>query len=63
MSRMASSQQELKIQWNTLTEHHKESEGVYNEALKQERSEQDFGWNSDKNEEKMQNLRNVEREG
>ncbi|MEH3638108.1 conjugal transfer protein TraG, partial [Escherichia coli] len=56
---MASSQQELKTQRNTLAEQHKESEGVYNEALKQERSEQKFGWNSDKDEENMQRLRDA----
>ena len=56
---MASSQQELKTQRNTLAEQHKESEGAYNEALKQERSEQKFGWNSDKDEENMQRLRDA----
>lgn len=56
---MASSQQELKTQRNTLAEQHKESEGVYNEALNQERSEQTFGWNSDKDEEHMQRLRDA----
>ncbi|PAX78554.1 conjugal transfer mating-pair stabilization protein TraG [Citrobacter sp. TSA-1] len=56
---MASSQQELNAQRNTLAEQHKESEGVYNEALNQERSEQTFGWNSDKDEENMQRLRDA----
>ena len=56
---MASSQQELKTRRNTLAEQHKESEGVYNEALNQERSEQTFGWKSDKDEENMQRLRDA----
>lgn len=56
---VASSQQELNTQRNALAEQHKESEGVYNEALKQERSEQTFGWNSDKDEENMQRLRDA----
>lgn len=56
---VASSQQELNTQRNALAEQHKESEGVYNEALNQERSEQTFGWNSDKDEENMQRLRDA----
>ena len=56
---MASSQQELKTQRNTLAEQHKESEGAYNEALKQEHSEQSFGWNSDKDEENMRHLKDI----
>lgn len=56
---MASSQQELNTQRTTLAGQHKESEGAYNEALKQERSEQKFGWNSDKDEENMRRLRDA----
>ncbi|ECO0045096.1 conjugal transfer protein TraG, partial [Salmonella enterica subsp. enterica serovar Infantis] len=57
---VASSQQELKTQRNTLAGQHKESEKAFGEALAQEREKQKSGtWNSDKDEENMQRLRDA----
>lgn len=63
---MASSQQELKTQRNTLAGQHKESEKAFGEALAQEKEKQkplplspSGAWNSDKDEENMQRLRDA----
>ncbi|TQO04766.1 UNVERIFIED_ORG: conjugal transfer mating pair stabilization protein TraG [Citrobacter freundii] len=56
---MASSKKALGTEREALSEQHKKSEDAYNEALNQESSEQKFGWNSDKDEENMQRLRNA----
>ncbi|EFM6411474.1 conjugal transfer protein TraG, partial [Escherichia coli] len=57
---MASFQQELNTQRNTLAGQHKEGEKAFGEALAQEREKQKpFAWNSDKDEENMQRLRDA----
>ncbi|EHV6763333.1 conjugal transfer mating pair stabilization protein TraG [Salmonella enterica subsp. enterica serovar Johannesburg] len=63
---VASSQQELKTQRNTLAGQHKESEKAFGEALVQEKEKQkplplspSGAWNSDKDEENMQRLRDA----
>ncbi|ENQ1523753.1 conjugal transfer mating pair stabilization protein TraG [Salmonella enterica] len=63
---VASSQQELKTQRNTLAGQHKESEKAFGEALAQEKEKQkplplspSGAWNSDKDEENMQRLRDA----
>ncbi|EER9981435.1 conjugal transfer mating pair stabilization protein TraG [Escherichia coli] len=63
---MASSQQELKTQRNTLAGQYKESEKAFGEALAQEKEKQkplplspSGAWNSDKDEENMQRLRDA----
>lgn len=63
---MASSQQELKTQRNTLAGQHKEGEKAFGEALAQEKEKQkplplspSGAWNSDKDEENMQRLRDA----
>lgn len=64
--KMASSQQELKTQRNTLAGQHKEGEKAFGEALAQEKEKQkplplspSGAWNSDKDEENMQRLRDA----
>ncbi|OSK88049.1 conjugal transfer mating-pair stabilization protein TraG [Escherichia coli] len=64
--KMASSQQELHAQRNTLAGQHKGSEKAFGEALEQEREKQkplpfspSGAWNSDKDEENMQRLRDA----
>lgn len=63
---MASSQQELNTQRNTLAGQHKEGEKAFGEALAQEKEKQkplplspSGAWNSDKDEENMQRLRDA----
>lgn len=63
---MASSQQKLNTQRNTLAGQHKEGEKAFGEALAQEKEKQkplplspSGAWNSDKDEENMQRLRDA----
>ena len=57
---MVSSKKGLGTERETLSEQHKESEKAFGEALAQEREKQKpFAWNSDKDEENMQRLRNA----
>lgn len=57
---MASSKKVLGTERETLSEQHKKSEKAFGEALAQEREKQKpFAWNSDKDEENMQRLRDA----
>lgn len=57
---MASSKKALGTERETLSEQHKKSEKAFGEALAQEREKQKpFAWNSDKDEENMQRLRDA----
>ena len=57
---MVSSKKGLGTERETLSEQHKKSEKAFGEALAQEREKQKpFAWNSDKDEENMQRLRDA----